>query len=422
MPRAKSLLKGSLLLLCLGLLGFAGKKAGQQLARSGMIDRSRADAAPQEVRKPQDAARAGLAASTYKRLTAMAASSSNLNLDWEAGAELDDLIAKLNAAELAELFGMLEVPSQDGFMVLARKIGSAWMAKDPDAALRGLLAKQPNSNGWLATSAFAFWAQDHPDAALAWLDAAELPEKPANLRDSLRANAMMGLVERDFERTTAEYLKMKEPGNWDGASNGLMGAWGSMYADDPLMRGRLLEFAKTTGNPKDHASLNHQLLKEWPQEDAMGMMNYLHELRGYLESDAVPAKARLESDGTAVAAAIYREYDRPALEWWMERHADSREAPAPLREAMAQWVQRYPDKVNQWFEEQPPSVQRDALASSLIPVLSQTRKFTEAAGMIGTMQDPALRQAASERLVMLWSEQDANAAAAWQKSLGGVGE
>jgi len=191
-----------------------------------------------------------------------------------------------------------------------------------------------------------------------------------------------------------------------------------MYADDPLMRGRLLEFAKSTGNPRDHAELNHELLTAWPQEDTAGMMNYLYELKDYQESGAIPADKRLETDGTAVAAAIYREYDQAALMWWMQEHSDSREAPGPMREAMAQWQNKYPDKVQAWFDEQPPSVQRDALASALIPGLIQKQQFTDAARWIGGMQDAEIRQDSSERLMLLWSEQDANAAAEWKATLG----
>ncbi|WP_035601416.1 hypothetical protein [Haloferula sp. BvORR071] len=426
MPRAKSLLKGGALLLCLGLLGFAGKKAGQQMARSGIIDRTvstqkaakTGEAAPQQTRK-KEAARADMAASTLKRLNALVERSPNSFFDLEAQAQMDDLIGKLNAAELGELYLMLD-QGQDSFRVLSEKLATAWMIKDPDAALRGLLEKKaPGYGNWQVRTAFSNWAQDHPEDAFAWLDSAELPEEFAKLRDELRGNAMYGLIERDFERTTAEFLKIKRPEGWGRDEFNLMGAWGDMYADDPLMRGRLLEFAKSTGNPRDHAELNHELLKAWPQEDTAGMMSYLYELKDYQESGAIPADQRLQSDGTAVAAAIYREYDQAGLMWWMQEHSDSREAPAPMREAMTQWQNKYPDKVQAWFDEQPPSVQRDALASSLIPTLIQKQQFTDAARWIAGMGDAEIRQAASERLEFMWKEQDANAAAAWKAGLGG---
>jgi hypothetical protein len=428
MPRTKSFLKGGALLFCLGLLGFAGKKVGQQLARSGIVARSaapskvaKADEAHGEIRK-QEAAREGLAARTFKRLSALIKESPNLRMDFEAQGQMDDLIAKLNGAELMELYKMVD-QRQENFQMLTPKLDSALMAKDPDAAFQWLLQRAPGSENWQLGRAFATWAQDHAEAAFAWLNSAEMSEAPANLREDLRVMAMSGLIERDFERTTAEYLKWQRPAGEDYGRLSPMDNWGRMYADDPLMRERLLEFAKATGDPKDHAELNHSLLKGWPQEDAVGMMNYLYELKDYQESGAIPADKRLETDGTAVAAAIYREYDQAALMWWMQQHSDSRETPGPMREAMAAWLNKYPGKVRAWYDEQPPSVQRDALVSSFIPTLIQQKKFAEAAQWIDGMQDAEIRQGASERLGLLWSEQDATAAAAWKASIeGGVGK
>ena len=192
-----------------------------------------------------------------------------------------------------------------------------------------------------------------------------------------------------------------------------------MYIDDPAMRGRLLDFAKTTGRPGDYAELNYHLISNWPQEDVIGTIDHLQQLKGYLESGSIPAEARAEVDSTAVAAAIHREYDRPALEWWMERYGDSRELTTPMRDAMVGWAHKYPDKMLQWFSEQPPSPQRDALANSVVPSLVQQKKFAEAAGTIETIQDPEYRQSATERLDFLWREADPAAAAAWKAAVEG---
>jgi hypothetical protein len=416
MPRIKSLLKGGLLLACLGLLAFGGKKAGQQFARSGIIARSAtkekvatAGSSPQ-ARMTGATAREGMAASSIKRLEALVDGSSHPGGDWEAQMQIDALIAKLNAAELAEVFASLkEGPYRH---ILMAKVGAAWMALDPDAALQAALGKAGRGEGYLARMIFGAWAGDDPRTALAWLDSAALPDKPANLEQELRGSAVMGLVERDFELATAEFLKMRESDLDDYAGySDPMGAWGHLYVDDPAMRERLVAFAKTTGRAGDFASLNRSLLRAWPQDDAMGMMSYMYELRDYLESGAIASEKSPQVDGAAVAAAIHREYDRPALEWWMERYAES-------RTAVSNWAQRYPDKMLQWFQEQPPSPQRDALASSAIPPLARQGKFEEAARTIEQIDDPAYRQAAAERLEIFWKDKDAAAATAWRASLG----
>lgn len=409
-------------------MGLAGKKAGQELARSSNSGLAApasksAKAAPgqPETHKKGEAVRADLVASSLKRLNELAAGSPDLTTDWEARAKMDEIIAKLDAAELAQVFAALGVMGDDRFSILLMKVGAAWLAKDPDAAFQGLLAKTPNDRGWLARSVFSTWAQDDPQAALKWLDSARLPEEPADLPEILRMTAVNALLERDFDLAMAEYLKMKRPEERARRGESLMAYWGYQYAGDPVMRGKLLEFAKTTGNPMDHAELNHAVLKDWPQEDSAGMMAYLYQLKDYLESGTAPAAMRPEVDGSAVAAAIYREYDQPALEWWMQRYSQSSELPDRMRGAMVQWVQKYPDKVFQWFDEQKPSPQRDALASSIVPALARNEKFEDAADTISSMQDPALRQAAGERLVFFWKEKDANAAAAWQAGQSGGG-
>lgn len=422
MPRIKTLLKGGLLIALLGLLAYGGKKAGQQIARSGIIARpvpkAKATAgggAATQGLTTSEPAREGVAASALKRLEALANGSPNYTIDWEAQMQMDAIIAKLNAAELAEVFAGLKVGPT--LYLLGDKVGVAWMAKDPDAALRAALVKTPDERGSFARRIFASWSADEPQAALEWLNRAALPEKPADLGENLRGAAVMGLVERDFDLATTEFLKMKEGKPGEHGYDNPMAAWGGLYADDPAMRERLVAFAKTTGRPEDYAALNHSLLNQWPQEDAMGMMTYMYELRDYLESGTVAAEKSPLVDGTAVAAAISREYDRPALEWWMERYADSRDLPAPMREAMSGWVNKYPEKVMQWFQEQPPSAQRDALASSTIPTLGRNGKFEEAARAVEMIQDPAYRQAAAERLEIFWKDKDAAAAAAWRAGL-----
>ena len=114
---------------------------------------------------------------------------------------------------------------------------------------------------------------------------------------------------------------------------------------------------------------------------------------------------------------MYREYTGPALEWWMERYGQSPDTPAPMRAAISQWVQKYPDAARQWFDQQPESPQRDALNAAAIPAFLSQGKFSEAARSIAGIRDPALRQPAVERLEILWKIQDPAAAAAWQATL-----
>ena len=280
------------MLLFLILLGIGGKLAGKHLARSGILHRSTsaakaaAGSAGPKASGSTEPVRADLVATSLRRLEALAAGSPSLHVDWEAQAQMDAIIAKLSAAELAEVFAGLEALVVTGpwDLVLAEKVGVAWMAKDPDAALKAALAKEESFRwGSLVQTIFGSWVQNDPRAAMAWLDAAEVPPGHPDLKEELRRFAVMGVVERDFELATAEYLK-SDPSVKLKEGYGPMQAWAYGYGDDPAMRNRLVEFAKSTGRPQDYAELNYHLLWNWTQEDAMGMLSYLHELRDYLES------------------------------------------------------------------------------------------------------------------------------------------
>lgn len=422
MPRAKSLLKTGVFLACLAVIGFLGSQAGRYIARSGVVHRSASksptkmgEAAAAAETHTKEEARPETIAASIRKLKGLLENSPDFRTDLEAQTEADTVIAKLSAAELAEVFTSLEGQYDDPEQILLRKIGAAWMALDADSALKAALGKEPNYRSYVARKIFQAWAQDSPTAALAWLNSADLPKDPSTLREDFRQAALKGIVERDFSMATAEYLKSNGPSAY--GSGGMMSWWAQQYADDPTMRNRLIDFAKSTGRPNDFSELNRELILAWPQEDALGTISYLQDLRSYLESDSVPAEARPKVDATAVGAAIDREYDRAALEWWMERYGDAEEAPAPLRQAMDRWARKYPDKVTQWFEEQPPSPQRDALAASVVPALLGKEKFTEVVQSIESMQGTRYRQAAIERLNILWSKKDPDAAATWRATL-----
>lgn len=420
MPRAKSIVSTALVLALVAGLAWSGREAGKRMARAGWFHR---DAAEKKaaVLRPESAVTAAkketdpqAAANALRRLMFLSEGSVYLPTDWETLAEVQSVLGSLSAAELAEILNtmrqeVLSDSSSSGYS-LSRLVLAEWVKKDPAAAL--LAGFQNPRLG--AAEAFASWAMGDPATALDWLESDGFPAGLADKKDGLRAAALRPLLGRDFDRATAEFLKLPAESNpWEGRA-GLMAGWANEAVHDPTLRERLVAFAKTTGRPEDHAHMNHSLLREWPQEDALGMLTYLHELRGYLESADLPAEKRPTLEATAVGAAIYREYDRPALEWWMERYGDRPEVPGPLQDAMIGWRQKDPDKVNQWFAEQPPSPQRDALQASLVPTMIALGKMADAAQAIGNIGDPDLRQSAIERLDYVWSRRDPAAAAAWR--------
>ncbi|RYG31902.1 MAG: hypothetical protein EON93_12170, partial [Burkholderiales bacterium] len=314
----------------LGLLAWLGNHAGHYMARGGWFQASAAPAkssrgglstvAAERVKSAP--VKSAEVTAVLKRLRAIAMGSPNLMIDFEAHAQIDALLGKLSAGELAAVFGELDsdvAGSGYNSRLLVRMVGRAWVRLDPTSALSAAAAKSETFGRSYASDMFGDWAGDEPAAALGWLNGTELPAELSGMKDELRSAALLHLAERDFELATSEFLKMGEgDGSWRDPRSATLSYWAQMYVDEPGMRERMVEFAKSTGRPEDYAVLNNAMLRQWTQDDPLGMLDYLQGLRGYLESDAVPVKKRPEVDATAVGAAIYREYTRPAMEWWME--------------------------------------------------------------------------------------------------------
>lgn len=419
MPRVKSILSTACLLAVVAGLAWSGREAGKRMARAGWFrgdaveKKSAFDAPATTARSPKDAANPQAAANALRRLKFLTEGSVFLTTDWEALSEMRAVLAGLSAAELAEIHAVLVAEGNRARFpnsFLEDEVLAAWVKLDPAAALT---AAYQNPE-FYAAQVFAAWAMEDPSTALDWLESEGFPAELAEKKNELRANALYALLDRDFDRATAEFLKLP-PGPADGRGrSAVISGWASSAVHDPALRERLIAFAKSTGNPEDHAAMNSSLLRQWPQEDALGMLTYLQDLREYQETADIPADQRPAIDATAVGAAIFREYDRPALEWWMERYGDRTEVPAALQDAMIGWRQKYPDKVNQWFAEQPASPQRDALQAVLVPSLVAAGKMDDAVQAIDRIGDPDLRQSAIERLDYVWSKKDPAAAAAWR--------
>lgn len=421
MPRNKRLLLTTLLwLVAVGTLAYLGNSAGHLLARAGYFRTASGPASSSvesDVGRPERQRRQAAPATdkvdkALERLRSITRNSASVHGDWEARLMIQDVLSGLNAAELGLLFMRLEVQDEIGGVTdLTRAVGVAWATLDPDAAIAAALAKSRMRGEFFAVGIIRDWGADHPREALAWLNGSALDPTVEKTKEELKASIVSGLVERDFDLAKGELAKM-DPNE----SKRVIDKWGRDYVVDAAIREKLVEYTKSTGNPADFAALNQGMVRAWPENDPLGLMNHLQDLQTYLESDAVPAAARPETDAAAVGIAIRREYHDVALEWWMDRYSRSTEAPAPLRQAMNEWTRNKTAVATHWLANQQPSPQRDALSAAAAPVLLSSGKFNEAAELIGNINDPALRLAGTERLEMFRKDKDPSAAEAWKKS------
>ena len=425
MLRNNRFLRGPLpWLIAIALLGFLGNRAGHLIARAGYFrvtdDGERTavqggggrdhPARPQRVSSAP--ARRGAVDAALEKLHEISRNSPGIYVDWEAQAAIQRVLAELTPEELGELYARLDGQDETGGLDdLSRLVGARWAASDPDAAIKAALAKSKMRGEHYAIGIFREWAADHPREALAWLDAAEMDPRMAKRKDEMRGGIVSGLVERDFALAKEEFAKLDTA-----TADDVMNYWGISYVVDAAMREKLIEYAKSTGRPGDFAALNQGLVREWPENDPLGLLHHLEDLRDYLESDAVPAGSRPETDAAAVGIAIQREYHDAAMEWWMGRYSQSAETPQTLREAMRTWSRQKPDVTLQWLAAQPDSPQRDVLGAVAMAAYLEASQFPRAAAMMESIHDPGLRQAGMERLEMLWTEQDPAAAEAWKNT------
>ena len=419
MPRNNRFLRRTLPWLVVTVaLCFLSNKAAHVMARAGYF---RSAGEPPSTSLESDASdprssprlqpsRPDRVEAAMQKLKRLSDESMDLDSDWDGQAAVDRILGDLNADELAELYGRIEGLGNFGISVLSVKVGALWMAMDPDAALRGALAKSKASGTLFAMRIFARWAADHPREALAWLDAKGGDPALKQLQETFRSNLLAGMAERDFTLAEEELAKMDAK-----ASADVMDRWGGTYVADAAMREKLVDYVKSTGRPGDFTALNNGLMSAWPENDPLGLLNHLQDLRGYLESDAIPVAARPETEAAAVGAAIQREYHEAALEWWMGRHAQSGETPQALSDAIHRWGTYKPDVAAQWLAEQPESPQKDALSAAAAPAFMKKERFPQAAEIIGGISDPGLRQLGIERLEILWKEADPAAAKAWKE-------
>jgi hypothetical protein len=334
-------------------------------------------------------------------------------MDWEAKSAIHRVLADLSPEDLGEIYARLTPQDEPGGTHdLGRMVGARWAASDPDAAIKAAFAKSRMRGEFFASVIIREWSADHPREALEWLNTTELDPRLAKRKDELKGNIVAGLSQRDFTLAKEELAKLG-----DKEAKDVIERWGHANVIDAAMREKLIDYAKSTGNPADFAALNRGLVSEWPQNDPLGLMNHLQDLQAYLESDAVPISSQPEADAAAVGIAIRREYHDAALEWWMGRYSQSNQAPEPLREAISKWCGEKPDVALQWLESQPESPQRDALSAAAAPVLLGKGNFAKAAEIIESINDAGLRQLGTERLEILWKEKDPGAAAAWKNGL-----
>ena len=421
-PFTRSIVSSCALLALIVGLGWSGRVAGKRMARAGWLQTAaplahesldqpdRLVAAPHSDKKPREIERVIL------RLKYLIETSPDILVDWETRRQIQRLLSELSSSDLGKVYASIE-GHQLGFLntasyFLAPEVLAVWTKLDPASAMIAGFAEPQRGS---ATRAFASWAAESPNEALDWLASDDFPPELSEKMNELRIAALANLLSRDFDLATQEFFKVEHGSTLWSQRDHLIGRWASQSVNDPELREKLVEFSKTTGRPEDHAHMNSSLLRDWPQEDALGMLTYMYELRDYQESGNISAEKQPEMDAIAVRAAIYREYDGPALEWWMERYSDQSEVPGPLQSALSQWQQKYPDAVNQWFAQQPDSPQRDAMQASRVPSFIASGKMEEAARAIYEISDPGIRQNAIERLDYVWSKRDPEAAAAWRR-------
>lgn len=315
-------------------------------------------------------------------------------LDFGVKMRLHQRLAGLDVETLEELFVELQNRGVGDQSELLEMTLLEWARRNATAAFTAV-AERP----MLAMRIFDQWANEALEQAFAWLDSEDLPDGLRDEKEAMRGAALMRIVNRDFNLAMTQFLKLPSHPRRSSMVDRerIVKRLAGQCFEDPELRQRLVDFLNQQGAPEDQAALHYSLVSDWPQADDMGLLTHIYELKEHLERASFPQGKGIEVEASAVGAAIYREYDGPALEWWMGRHADTTEVPEALRSAMEVWYEKYPEKVSSWFEGQADSPQRDSLLYGLIPTIAVSDS-SEAERMMSQITDPQLRDWAAERL------------------------
>lgn len=415
--KAGKIIRRMVWLVLLLAVAWLAMRGGRQAARLGWFrsvaapppsaQHGRAGAA--DTANPERrAVRRDVVEQALEKLRAISAGSSNPQYDWEARARMDAALEGLSAEELEELF-LTVARGELADYTLILKIGAKWAALDPGAALAAARNVSRTYGSFHTHRIFIEWSADHPREALAWLDAGALPPELEAMKEDFRSAVVLPLAERDFTLAVGELEKMGPQ-----EAQSMLASWGTTYLTDPVMREKLMARAKEFEDPAYFAALNRSLVHKWPEDDPLGLMHHLEDLRRYLESGTVPEKTLPRAEAAAVGTALYREYHDVALEWWMVRHGQSRETPVELRQAVSEWYRYKPELAIGWLEAQPESPQRDSLAAAMIPTMISDGKYQQAVETLRGIRDPELAEAAARRLEIVWGMKDAAAMKAWK--------
>ena len=340
-------------------------------------------------------------------------------------------LAKTDPAAALRTYGPRLWKKGRGFWALREPL-SAWTLRDPSAAFGWLLA-QPRSgddelSDWLGNLAndekdqraiatalatvpglpnrqaslghlLFFWGSEHPDEALAWLDA--LPDR--NLRTALLERAAHITLNTNPEKSLPLALAMSEGANRTQRLSDLLSKWA---VRDPAAAlawiGAHNEPGVAEASADAHAAILGSIARDEPAT-AVAEWNTIAEAR-------TKAAAILP-----IAASWARTDPGAALRWASEQEA-ALKVDRIHDSLIYAWSKNDPLAALRWAEAQTDASRRERYLASLAGTWKEKAPRAATADLFAQIQDPTLRTSILTNHLREWLSKDRPAAQAWLES------
>lgn len=320
-------------------------------------------------------------------------------LDWRLKEETRRLLEELTVEELEELF----LTSASGDIHLMKEILAAWARKDGPVAIRGVLKTLPNIGGLLAHEAFAAWAQNDVEAAMAWLDQGEFPLANKEVADTIRLNFVREYAIADFERALREMVRFEGKDRQH-----LLVSWATAGEEHPHIAEGLAAYLAE--HPEDRMAALKGKVSGMAAKDPSAALEYLSTQEVTQEQrEVLDLQVALEQERGTGSANLYQT--------WLERNPQIQNLPEEFWSSF-QWsfTVRQEDMVK-WMDGLQEGPVRDQIYERSIRLLAARSSFDKAAVYTEAITDPALKSEAITTLSERWHAADPVKAKAWQDRL-----
>ncbi|MBK1816765.1 hypothetical protein JIN84_14155 [Luteolibacter yonseiensis] len=248
-----------------------------------------------------------------------------------------------------------------------------WCLKDPAGACQSLATIHLGA----MAGVFRQWQQRDPEAAQAWLERANFPQKDDEIKAMLKRNFLTQQVMDHFS-AARESLGQMTPE----AQKQTLEEWSKLVAHDPAKRDELLSLLANRGDGELTEKCYQKLIGEMADKSP-------NEAANFIESTTLDEELKNKLNDQVLGDWAMKDPVRAFAKWAELERGD---APPALFPALFQWSINSPgaEQALEWAKKLPPGAVSDQFKLQLIQGWGGGR-FHQAAELSASLEDPRQR-------------------------------